>query len=119
MVPPRPAPGAAGSAVVLGHVDSRRGPGVFFGLHALQTGDVVDVGRADGSVARFAVTSVQTYRKDAFPGELVYGGVGASTLQLVTCGGEFDREARSYLSNVVVSTELVSTTSAGDGALSG
>lgn len=105
-----PPPGDPGSAVVLGHVDSRRGPGVFFRLHALQVGDVVEVGRADGSVARFAVTSVDTYRKDAFPAELVYGGQGDSTLKLVTCGGDFDRAARSYLSNVVVSTSLVGVT---------
>lgn len=103
-----PAPGAPGSAVVLGHVDSRRGPGVFFRLRELRPGDVVEVGRADGSTARFAVTSVQTYRKDAFPAELVYGGQGDSTLNLVTCGGEFDRDARSYLSNVVVSSTLIS-----------
>lgn len=102
-----PPPGQPGSAVVLGHVDSRRGPGVFFGLHTLEAGDVVDVGLEDGTTARFAVTSVETYAKDAFPGELVYGGTGASTLNLVTCGGDFDRDARSYLSNVVVSTALI------------
>jgi sortase (surface protein transpeptidase) len=102
-----PAPGQPGSAVLLGHVDSRRGPGVFFRLHTLRAGDTVDVELDDGSLARFAVTSVATYPKDEFPGELVYGGQGDSTLQLVTCGGDFDRDARSYLSNVVVSAELV------------
>jgi hypothetical protein len=74
----------------------------------LQVGDTVEVGLDDGTVARFAVTSVETYPKDAFPGELVYGGTGASALNLVTCGGDFDRDARSYLSNVVVSTALIS-----------
>jgi hypothetical protein len=103
-----PPPGQPGSAVLLGHVDSRRGPGVFFRLHTLRAGDTVAVELDDGATARFAVTSVATYPKDEFPGELVYGGQGASTLQLVTCGGDFDREARSYLSNVVVSAELVS-----------
>lgn len=107
-----PPPGRPGSAVVLGHVDSRRGPGVFFRLHTLQVGDAVEVGLVDGSLARFAVTSVETYRKDAFPADLVYGGQGESTLKLVTCGGDFDRTARSYLSNVVVSTSLVGTVTA-------
>jgi hypothetical protein len=93
--------------VVLGHVDSRSGPGVFAELHTLDVGDEVEVARADGSVARFAVTGVETYRKDAFPGELVYGSQDGRTLQLVTCGGDFDRAAGSYLSNVVVSAALV------------
>ena len=52
------------------------------------------------------------YPKDAFPAQQVYGPHGYSALQLVTCGGEFDRVARSYRSNVVAYTSLVSTTPA-------
>lgn len=37
----------------------------------------------------------------------VYGSRGYSALQLVTCGGTFDRQARSYRSNVVVYSSLV------------
>jgi sortase (surface protein transpeptidase) len=107
---PGPAPGEPGSAVVLGHVDSYRGPAVFFRLRSLQPGDAVEVRLADGAVAHFAVTAVETYLKDQFPAERVYGPHGGSTLQLVTCGGEFDRRARSYLSNIVAYTSLVAVT---------
>jgi hypothetical protein len=102
-----PAPGQPGSAVLLGHVDSYRGPAVFFRLGTLRPGDRVEVTRADGAVARFAVRAVRTYLKRDFPARQVYGTHGGRSLQLVTCGGEFDRAARSYLSNVVVYTELV------------
>jgi sortase (surface protein transpeptidase) len=107
---PGPAPGQPGSAVILGHVDSHRGPAVFFRLRSLRRGDAVEVRLADGAVAHFAVTAVETYLKEEFPAERVYGPHGGSALQLVTCGGEFDRKARSYLSNIVAYTSLVALT---------
>ena len=107
-----PAPGENGSAVVLGHVDSYLGPGVFFELSKMKAGDTVDVDLADGTATHFAVTSVATYPKDQFPTERVYAPHGGSKLQLVTCGGEFDTASRNYLSNVVVYTSLVSTSKA-------
>ena len=107
-----PTPGQLGSAVVLGHVDSWRGPGVFFTLRTLVAGDQLDVTLVDGVVAQFAVTSVQTYLKQAFPARQVYGSHGVSSLQLVTCGGAFDSATGSYLSNVVVYSSLEGTTPA-------
>jgi hypothetical protein len=81
---------------------------VFFRLRSLAPGDRVEVGLAGGGVARFAVRAVATYPKAAFPARQVYASHGGRSLQLVTCGGQFDYRARSYLSNVVVYTELVS-----------
>jgi hypothetical protein len=107
-----PTPGTMGSAVILGHVDSWRGPGVFFTLRTLVPGDQLDVSLADGVVAQFSVTSVVTYLKEAFPAQLVYASHGVSALQLVTCGGAFDSATGSYLSNVVVYSTLVGTSPA-------
>ena len=101
-----PTPGQIGSSVILGHVDSYRGPGVFFQLRTLATGDQVDVGLADGVTAQFTVDSVALYSKMSFPADRVYGSHGSSALQLVTCGGAFDQQTGSYLSNVVVYTSL-------------
>jgi hypothetical protein len=107
-----PSPGQAGSAVILGHVDSYLGPGVFFKLPQLIAGDKVDVSLADGVTAHFVVDTVVMYAKAQFPTSLVYAPHGYSALQLVTCGGTFDPETGHYLSNVVVYTSLVSTTPA-------
>ncbi|MCW0214030.1 MAG: class F sortase [Pseudonocardia sp.] len=106
------APGQVGSAVILGHVDSFRGPAVFFRLRNLQAGDAVEVTLADGTIASFAVTEVATYPKDRFPADLVYRSRGDSALVLVTCGGEFDPVVRSYRSNVVAFTTLTGTVAA-------
>jgi hypothetical protein len=43
--------------------------------------------------------------KDDFPTELVYGSTDEPTLRLVTCGGSFDRGARSYVANIIVYAE--------------
>jgi len=46
---PGPRPGDPGSAVILGHVDSDRGPAVFYRLGELRPGDQLTVSGADGS----------------------------------------------------------------------
>lgn len=103
-----PRPGAEGSAVILGHVDSVDGPAVFYRLRFLAPGDRIVVRAADGSATRFRVTEVATYPNEEFPAERVYGPHGdRHSLQLVTCGGDYDPES-GYQANVVVYTRLVS-----------
>lgn len=103
-----PAPGTVGPSVIAGHVDSRDGPAVFFRLGELAGGDEVLVDRADGTTARFAVTGAERFPKDRFPTQQVYGPTPRAELRLITCGGEFDRDRRSYRDNVVVTARLVS-----------
>ncbi|MEV4201135.1 class F sortase [Micromonospora globbae] len=105
---PGPAPGEVGNAVIVGHVDSAKmGPAVFFDLGALQAGDTVTVKRDDGRSVTFRIDSVESYPKDAFPTERVYGPNDRPGLRVVTCGGQFDETARSYLNNVIVFASLV------------
>jgi hypothetical protein len=97
-----PAPGNAGPAVLTGHVDSVAGPAVFFRLRDVAVGNSVSVTRTDGTTVRFTVTRVARFPKDAFPTADVYAPTPRPELRLITCGGAFDRTARSYLDNVVV-----------------
>lgn len=98
-------PGGTGPTVIAGHVDSTAGPAVFFRLRDLEPGDVVEVDLAGGGQARYAVTRTEQYPKDEFPTFAVFGATPADELRLVTCTGEFDRGARSYLDNLVVYAE--------------
>ena len=100
-------PGARGPTVLLGHVDSTAGPGVFAGLRDLVPGDVVDVTVADGSVARYAVTTTEQVPKGSFPTAAVFGATTEDVLRLITCTGDFDRSARSYVDNLVVTAVRV------------
>ena len=95
------APGDVGPAVLVGHVDSFEGPAVFFRLRELQPGDRVSVTRADSSVVSFEVYGLESVPKDGFPTDRVYGATDAAELRLVTCGGAYDEQTRSYTENVV------------------
>jgi sortase (surface protein transpeptidase) len=99
-------PGSVGPAVIAGHVDSVAGPGVFFRLRDLKAGDRISVQRQDGTVLHFVVDDVHAYPKAQFPTTAVYGPTPLPVLRLVTCTGDFDYRARSYLSNLVVSAHL-------------
>jgi hypothetical protein len=67
----------------------------------LKRGDQVRVARQDGSVAVFAVESVEEFRKRNFPTEQVYADTDYPSLRLITCGGDFDTRSKEYLDNTV------------------
>jgi LPXTG-site transpeptidase (sortase) family protein len=95
-------PGMAGTAVVLGHVDSRAGPGVFYSLGQLVVGDEILITRATGEVVRYQVYELTRYPRAEFPTERVYGQGSESELRLVTCSGTFSRGRQEYTHNLVV-----------------
>ena len=108
-------PGQMGASVIEGHVDSYRGPAVFYRLGALRPGDTIDVTLADGITAIFRVTGVREYPKSNFPAKSIYGAPGYAALRLITCGGAFDYATGHYLSSTVVFASLVSSRQAGFG----
>lgn len=97
-----PTPGDTGSAVLAGHIASNGIDGAFRYLDRVEVNDVVEVGYEDGSVARFQVTAVEQYEKYSLPFDNVFAEEGDPQLVLITCGGDFDSQARSYEDNVVV-----------------
>lgn len=120
-VPTRPAdagwynqgtmPGQHGSAVILGHVDSTTGPAVFYRLRDLRVGDLMVVRLRNDTQVAFRVTNKATYANEDFPASKVYtGNPNKATLNLVTCGGDYDPTNGGYQSNVVIYTEAVSPT---------
>ncbi|MFF5921490.1 class F sortase [Streptomyces flavochromogenes] len=98
-------PGERGTAVVVGHRDTRTGPAIFVSLDSLSPGNTVRVARADGKVAVFTVDRVVTYAKNDFPDKEVYGSTGRPELRLLTCGGAFD-PGKGYEANIVVFAHL-------------
>jgi sortase (surface protein transpeptidase) len=88
-------------------VDWATGPGVFYDLARLVAGDEVLVTRADGTIAVFAVTSVERYAKSQFPTDQVYGDIDHAGLRLITCGGTWNAATHHYESNTVVYADLI------------
>lgn len=102
-----PTPGELGPAVILGHVDSVKGPAVFYSLGQLEVGDDIFISRADGSTAHFKVVEMERNLQSTFPTKKVYGDIQHAGLRLVTCSGTFDRGKQRYSHNLVVYAALV------------
>ena len=101
-----PAPGGAGPAVMVGHLDSLTGKAVFWDLKNLKNGDEIFVEREDGSVAVFKAGEKETYSQDNFPTEKVYGPIDYAGLRLITCYGKYSQLKGRYSDNLVVYARL-------------
>ena len=102
-----PKPGsAAGSAVLAGHVDSRRfGVGPLVGLQRARPGDVVVVQATSGRLT-FEVDRVQLIKKRALDLDQLFDREGRPVLRIVTCGGRYLPRRGGYQDNVVVTAHL-------------
>ncbi|MGY1747049.1 class F sortase [Blastococcus sp. SYSU D00695] len=101
-----PAPGGPGSAVLAGHVDdAEQGLGALGRLRDAEPGDEVLVTDATGATTRWRVVGRELVTKQELPLDRLFAREGAPRLVLVTCGGPFLPEYRSYRDNVVVVAE--------------
>lgn len=101
-------PGSAGSTVLAAHVDYGGEPGAFFNLAAVEIDDLLEVEMADGTTMQYRVIETVLYDKTELPADDLFRKEGDSVLQLITCGGTFDAERRSYRGNVVVTALPIS-----------
>ncbi len=103
-------PGDPGnSALIAAHVSTEvDGVGPFSRLPEVQKGDSVSVTMSDGSEEPFTVVRLKRISKQSVD----YDAIAADSpgmLILVTCGGDWDAQNRSYEDNVIVwavSTEV-------------
>lgn len=102
-----PTPGVLGPSVVLGHVDSYRGPAVFFNLKKLSNGDRIFIDREDGSTATFVVESLERHEQEDFPTEKVYSDLDYAGLRLITCTGTYNHSILEYTHNLIVFARLI------------
>ncbi|WP_409332770.1 class F sortase [Trujillonella humicola] len=101
-----PAPGAPGSAVLAGHVDdAEQGLGALAPLREADVGDQVLVTDATGSATSWRVVAREVITKQELPLDQLFARGGPPRLVVVTCGGPFLPEYRSYRDNVVVVAE--------------
>jgi hypothetical protein len=94
-------PGDIGPAILAGHYDNAISGTVFYRLHSLRPGDVIQVKRG-GTWLNFTVVSTGEYSKQDFPTARVYGPTPDPELRVITCGGTFNGRVGSYDDNIVV-----------------
>jgi sortase (surface protein transpeptidase) len=101
-----PRPGEPGRAVIIGHLDSQTGPGLFALLPGVERGTDVSITDDAGAVHRFKVIGKAEVTKATFPSAAVYGPSPSPVLVLITCGGPYD-PATGYRDNVIVYARAV------------
>ena len=97
-----------GATVLAAHLDMPGyGVGPIAAVERLRRGDILVV-RSGGTTTRYAVSDVRSIRKSQLDLPALFSRNGAPVLHLLTCAGAFDREARAYDRNVVVTATPVS-----------
>ena len=98
-----PRPGETGSAVIDGHVDDMNGtPAAFAGLKGVKPGETIEVQDEKGSVVSFVVRKSRVYDADADATDVFVSQDGKAHLNLITCAGAWDKNARQYAKRLVV-----------------
>lgn len=101
-------PGDKGLSIIDGHLNGRQRDGVFANLENIQEGAEISVAFGDNSTRQFRVAKVVTVDTDKAAEVLFSQDPGAThQLNLVTCGGNFDREARLYDKRIIVISQLM------------
>ena len=94
-------PGEPGRAVIIGHLDSQTGPGLFALLPGVKDGTDIAVTDHAGKRHYFSVIGKAQVPKATFPSSAVYGASPRPVLVLITCGGPYTPGA-GYRDNVIV-----------------
>jgi LPXTG-site transpeptidase (sortase) family protein len=103
-----PKPGEKGSAVIDGHFDWWYGEnGVFKHLDDLKPGDMITVQDAQGTNTIFAVKDSRAYDPNADTKSVFHSNDGKAHLNLITCAGTWDKEAKMYSKRLIVFAEKV------------
>jgi hypothetical protein len=90
------APGAAGDAVIDGHLDWwNDGPAVFWKLDRIRTGAEIDIIEGGGAKVRFKVAKLVSLHRTGEPPGL-FSTSGPAMLSLYTCAGVWEPWAQTY-----------------------
>jgi len=104
-------PGEKGSAVIAGHLNGRSGePAIFWDLHKLKIGDDIYVVDNSENKKYFQVMSIEKYETNSAPMEKIFGLNNEIYLNLITCGGAWDRAENTYDERLVVFTKHLKDT---------
>ncbi len=101
-------PGEPGVSILDGHVSGKKSDGIFRHLDALNEGDRFTVEYGDMSKKEFEVKSVKTMDEADATGYLFEADPAiTSQLNLITCGGTYDRKQQTYTKRTIVVSSLV------------
>lgn len=98
-----PLPGEKGSAVIAGHFGWKDNiPAVFDDLSTLRKGDKIYVENDKGELTTFVVRESKLFGEKGNAAEVFNSSDDKAHLNLVTCEGVWNKEAKSYSERLVV-----------------
>lgn len=101
-------PGEPGLSIIDGHVSSRYGTALFIKLNSLRQNDAVQVQFGDGSLRHFQVVEKRELpEQDTARFLLTKRDDIDRQLNLVTCGGSFNRKSDQYNNRIIIVTKRV------------
>ena len=85
-----PHPGERGSAVIDGHLDRPGGsPAIFWRLRDIRVGNEIQVINSSGQTLHFRVSRIAYYAAGQAPLQDIFGNLGGTYLNLITCAGDW------------------------------
>lgn len=101
-----PRPGEKGSSVIDGHYGWKNGlPAVFDTIHKLRPGDKIFAEDDQGVITTFVVRESRRYDPKADALGVFFSNDGLAHLNLITCGGVWNKVTKSYSQRLVVFTD--------------
>ncbi len=101
-------PGQKGLSIISAHVTGRTTDGVFKQLGKLQEGNTFEVELGNGEIKRYKVIGkVQVKESEAANHLFSQNPKVNSQINLITCGGNFDKASNQYEERVIVSGALI------------
>jgi sortase (surface protein transpeptidase) len=98
-----PRPGEIGSAAIDGHVNWYYGAtGVFADLRKVKPGDKITVQDDKGAIISFVVRGSRMYAAAADATDVFKSSDGKAHLNLITCDGVWDKNAKQYSKRLVI-----------------
>lgn len=97
-------PGEQGAMVIDGHVSGPTQPGVFKKLGSLVAGDTIEIERGDGTKFTYTVTATKVFDADKLDmsSVMVPSVAGKPGLNIITCGGKFNKTTNKFEQRTVV-----------------
>lgn len=99
--------GEPGNALIAGHVDNYKGPGIFYPLKKLEPDSLVLLFDANHQVLIYRVEQVESYFTKEAPLDRIFGDTNEYRLNLITCTGIYNRDKKEHEQRLVVYTRLV------------
>ena len=103
-------PGSSGLSIIDGHVSGQTTGGIFVHLAKLEKDDTFKVELGSGQVLNYQVLSKVQLKESDAPSQLYsQDPTVSSQLNLITCGGSYDRSSGQFPDRVIVSAKLLNS----------